>query len=715
MKKKKREMVTKTVFLSCILSLLVLVNLPVWAVSKSDNDTEGETLEAQVDTQVHELTPVLVVGDKKNLRQDLKPGSLTNIYRLETSAEFGTETFKREDIQDLQPKDIYDLIDRAAGMEVTYQGRKSPYFIRMRGGGSFTYIIDGAVLPPSVNRILYKFPLSSIEELKVVRGATSLTLGPSVPIGASRSGGGINTGYIILRTRQPKKTEATLKGSVEKSIGGHPVAYNTSLYAGTRLGKTDAANGYVGALASKMDRDSQDCSNQDTWFDGQEATGGMVNGGFTAGKFRLNMMAYQDEGRFEMQRGVKTDGTLDTAKWYYDPLKVKIFSADGNLKWTPNQVTLLNVFKTDYEQHEHNESFSSSSITEKDEYNEDTKGFGLRHNARFGGTLVQAGMQWSSSTGFGPNLSKGYNRYDTTVTGYSASVEQQLFSGKLVLDAGGRWDIKHIDNSSAAKSASLATDDANNDVDMAPAKVFALGSHWQMTEKISLDSRYYYGEQGTTGDFDMRLVGDATPHAEKQRRIEAALDMALASFFNPMLTWFDIDTKNKKTASSSTYDIDGSTYYYYTEADEVRQGVEVAARGRIGKNTSYKVSWTRMLKNDSTSSGVTTDQIGLSTPENLWGVFLKHTWRDFRANLSVKKSDSWLQSSSAMGTFQPGGLGGYTRIDANIAKDFMFEKILMTVTLFGRNLGDDNYSTRYTTGYYPDRGRTLGMELAFSF
>ena len=173
--------------------------------------------------------------------------------------------------------------------------------------------------------------------------------------------------------------------------------------------------------------------------------------------------------------------------------------------------------------------------------------------------------------------------------------------------------------------------------------------------------------------------------------------------------------KIKKTASSSTYTIDDSTYYYYTEADEIRQGIELAIHGNIGKNTSYKLNWTRMLKNDSISDGVTTDAIGLSTPENSYGATLKHCWHDYRVSLSARKVDEWTNTRSAMGTAQTGGLGGYSRVDANIARDFKFKKILMTVAIFGRNLGDDNYSTRFVTGFYPDRGRTLGTELSFSF
>jgi hypothetical protein len=63
-------------------------------------------------------------------------------------------------------------------------------FIQTREGGSFTYIIDGAVLPPSIDRIFYKFPVSAIEEMQIVRGSTALTIGPSIPIGAFNSGSG---------------------------------------------------------------------------------------------------------------------------------------------------------------------------------------------------------------------------------------------------------------------------------------------------------------------------------------------------------------------------------------------------------------------------------------------------------------------------------------------------------------------------------------------
>ena len=67
------------------------------------------------------------------------------------------------------------------------------------------------------------------------------------------------------------------------------------------------------------------------------------------------------------------------------------------------------------------------------------------------------------------------------------------------------------------------------------------------------------------------------------------------------------------------------------------------------------------------------------------------------------------------GGIQNADLGGYTTIDANIMRTFSFSGSRLTATLYGRNLGDVHYSTRYVTGYYPDRGRTIGAEISMAF
>lgn len=679
---------------------LIITTLALGPYAMAADDEGKESKESKKQTSAQQIEPMTVVDKPVSLRQDLEPDSITNMYRVEKSAQFGTEVFTEEDIKNLQPSDFFDLLDNATGINVTYQGRKQPFFVSQRGGGRFTYIIDGAVLPSSINRILYKFPVSAIEEMQVVRGSTALTLGPSIPIGSSGSGAGVNTGYIIIRTKQPKETQAVLTGSVEKSVGGHDPATSESLYAGYRSDKKPGINWYAGAFGGAIDRPSQEL-----WFDGRRSGSGMANMGFTAGKFNMNIMAYKDSGDFEMQRGVKDDGSIDTAMWYYDPLKSEVFSSDMGMQWTPNQTTLLNFFKTKFEQGEHNGSFTSSSMREST-YEEETKGMGIRHNAIFGNTLLQAGGQISNSTGV--SMGSKWSSYDTTVTGWSASVEHSFMDGDLTVNAGYRQDEKHIDESGST--------DVNENVDMAPSKVYAVGAAWQLTDTYTFNGRYYKSKQGTVGDFDMRLEDDATPHPERQERIEITIAADYAPCFRPALTWFDIDTKNEKSTSSSTYEIDGATYYYYTESDDLRRGLELMIKGNIIKNTTYKISWTRILDNESVSDGVVTDSNGVKNPENLYSFTLGHKWNEYRANFSVRKVDEWTTGGrGGSGTIVKNGLGDYVRYDANIKRDFEFDKFLLATTLFGRNLTNENYSTRYVTGYYYDRGRTIGLELSFTY
>ncbi len=649
------------------------------------------------------LDAINVTADSSK-REDLKPDSITNPYRVESTARFGTEVFTQKEIEAYAPKDIFDLLNKAAGLNLTYQGRRSPFFLDQRGGGLLTYILDGAVLPPSSNRILQKLPIADIEEIQVVRGATSLNLGPTIAIGSGNTGSGLNTGFVVIRTKRPTKTEGVLSAYGEKS-GSLPLASGESLYTGTHFGSsTSSSNGYIAGGLSNYNRPSND-----TWFDGQDGKSGMINGGLQVGKFNLNYTGYTDTGSLEMQRGVTYTGALDSSKWYYDPLKTTILSSDMSMAWSKEQVTIFSLFKTRYEQTEHNESFVNTTSSIRN-YSEESSGLSLRHNAQFGDALVQIGGQLSSSNGFGPNLSNPYNNFDTTIKGWSSSIEQKLFNGEVTLDAGYRRDIKHINVSSTSASSNLA----NHDVDMAPSIVYALGARWQINDLWALNARYFQGDEGDSGDFTLKTQNGSALHAEKQKRIELALEATPSTYFKPMLTWFDYDIQNQKTATTNTYVSGGNTYYYYTEANALRKGIEVAIKGNVAATTSYNFSWTHMLTNNTTSNGLISDAIGISFPENYFTALLSHAWDKNRANLSMKQVSSWQTTASPVGILNA-DLGGYTTIDANITRDFLFSGYKLTTTVYGRNLGNEHYSTRYVTGYYPDRGRTIGLEVSLAF
>ncbi len=638
-------------------------------------------------------------------REELELQSIKNPYRVESTARAGTEVMTREEIDALNPKDVIDLLDKAVGMNMTYQGRRSPYFFDQRGSGSMTFILDGAVLPTSFNRILQKIPLAAIEQIEIVRGSTSLALGPTIPIGSSNSGSGINTGFVVIRTRQASRTEGEASAFVEKAKS-QPTANGESLYLGTRLGDQASVGGHLGATVSR-----QNVPSKESWFDGRDSKAGMLSGGIATHGFSANFTAYKDRGRFEMQRGVTTDGSLDDAKWYYDPLATTLLASNMSQAWSEDQVTLLSLFATRYEQSEHNEYFSDAAALAGREFEEKTRGFSLRHNARFGDTLLQLGAQSTRSEGFGANTNKSYNDWKTRVRGWSASVEQKLLDGQVVLDGGYRRDQKHIDRS----TNSVAKVEANSDTSLAPARTYTLGARWQISDAYALSGRYFNGREGTSGDFDLVTQSGDPLHAAEQKRTEVALEVALTPRFQPTLSGFDIDIKNQKTATSNTYTVDDETYYYYTESDAHRRGLELLIKGQIAGRTRYQFAWTHMTQNETTSAGVSNDSLGLSSPSNLYTARLTHAWDDYRFNVSYKRVASWEQSSSPRGTLDGLDLGDYDRIDANLVRDFLYRGQQISAKLYGRNLGDEHYATRYVTGYYYDRGRTFGLDVSTRF
>lgn len=663
---------------------------------------------AQAD-DVNVLEGVSVNGENSYVsRDDIELSSPTNLYKLEQSAHTSTEIFTQKEIEAYKAKDLFDLLNKATGVDLTYHGRRSPFNVSMRGSGNITYIIDGAILPPAVSRILYKIPMIAIEEIQIIRSATSLSLAPSIGIGASNSGSGVNIGFVVIRTKQPKKTQGILSAFYEKAVSQEG-ANGQSLYAGTTFGDTAGLHGSIGGAISRFDRPSND-----TWFDGSDGETGMVNGSLKYGGFALNLMGYKDSGRLEMQRGVTHTGTLDKSKWYYDPLKTTILSLDASMAWSENHVTLFSVGHTDYKQYEHNEYFDATPPSTRD-YEEKTAAYSLRHHARFGDTSLQLGTQYTKSEGEGANQSTPFNTYETSVLGFSAGVEQRFLDGDGVVDLGYRRDQKHINDSVAAKTQIQYTNnlDANNDVDLAPASIYALGGLYRLSPNYMISARYFYGDQGTSGDFDLKTQDGSALGDEKQKRFETTFDASFSKVLGTALTYFDTRIDNEKVATSTTYIVDGAEYYYYTQQNSRTKGIELTLKGTLATNTNYRFSYTRTLEQKVSPSSFE-DNVGITIPRDNISALVSHVWDATTFNASLKKVSGYTSSQSPMG-WSNADLGDYLRVDANIVHTFDLGSYKADLKLYGRNLTHDQYATKYTTGYYYDRGRTIGVEATLNF
>jgi iron complex outermembrane receptor protein len=639
--------------------------------------------------EVHVTAPML--------RKDLQPDSLSNPYAVPMSNRAGTETFTQEDIENLHPRDLFELLDLATGVNVTYQGRKNPYFVRERGGGSFTYILDGAILPTVTQRILQRIPLAAIEELKVVRDATALTIGPLISIGSSSSGSGVTTGFIIIRTHQPKGTEARLTKAMEKAEG-QPTATTEYGYAGLRVGAApsdkEGLSAYVGGFISRFDRPSLP-----TWFDGQDGDARLETAGFGNEHASLSLTAYDEYGRFEMQRGINvTTGALDASRWYYAPANTSVYTAAGTLNWSPSQVTLLSLFETNYNQKETDGVFNASGYTTPtaSDYWDKTRGFSVRHNARFDNTYVNLGWQNARSWALGNSGPTPSTRWDSTVNGYALSAEQRLLDQHLFLDAGYRMDNKHM--------ALTDTTTKMQNIDLPAAKVFSLGGRWIVAPQYTLNTRYFNGDQGgSSAGFDFLPLPGKTLSPEKQSRYEIGTQANWSREINAGLTWFDVNIKNQKTQSSTSYVLNGASYYYYTQADSRRKGLELLVQGELASLTTYKASWTHMVYNVSAGA----DQTKL-TPDDMYSVALNQEWGAYKANLTLRSVSHYMGSQTPAAQ-----LGGYTRVDTNVMRDFRWLDASFHSMFYVRNIENVHYYTQQgPTGLYPDRGRTVGFEIS---
>ncbi len=101
------------------------------------------------------------------------------------SSTLSTETFTQKDIEEIKPKNVYEILNNAQSVNISQMGRKHPYTISFRGSSSgvgssaFGIILDGALLSDnSAMRILEVLPPETIQSLQIVRDSTALSLAP---------------------------------------------------------------------------------------------------------------------------------------------------------------------------------------------------------------------------------------------------------------------------------------------------------------------------------------------------------------------------------------------------------------------------------------------------------------------------------------------------------------------------------------------------------
>lgn len=629
------------------------------------------------------LAPVEVRADHQD---ELDPDSLANPYRVAPSSRPSVQTLGADEIAAYAPRDVFDLLNHAVGVLPLYQGRKVPMHLQIRGEGNFAYIIDGAYIERDTGaRILAALPLDAIEHVEIVRDATALTLGPLVNFASAA--GAPNDGFIVIRTRKPKRTGGHLKAQVEGEG-------TTALEGGAAWHGEQGA--YAGAVLRGFDTDGQ--TDAHTARDNLTA---LALGGIAQDRYALDLTAFRDHGKFDFQRAnAQAGAVMANQKWSFDPIGTTLFALNARWSWDDRQTTLFSVYRNELKATFQQGSFASNAVVLH--ANEETStGVALKHGLRLGDTLLQAGLQynhWETPTG---QLFYEYAPRDEEIASGFMLAEHKLLGGALVLDGAYRADQKNILKGvdsyghSSAYNASTFTDRR-----LPIAQFVSLGASWTPLPDWAYTARYAYGAQ--SGNLAVYTDVGTVLHDEVQNKAEVSARYAgLAEWVEPQLTLFYAHDENYKYPVR----FDNTTQQaIFAEATAHKTGLEFSLHGHLGEDTRWHLGWTHLFYDPMV------DDHGRTAPRNLAVMNLTHDWKRWEFQGALQYVDAFSSNFPTGGAYKP--IGDFVRLDLSASHRFALDGRPVTLMLYGRNVGDAHYSTQVG---FDDPGAVWGASAQIDF
>lgn len=636
---------------------------------------------AEPASQSHQIEPITVQGDLIN-----EPPN--SPYHLPESAKAATWSIDREQIQALEPRDIFDVLSYAPGVQTAFMGRKGMNFISSRGGGTFVggsnfaMLIDGAYIPwTHSSRVLASYPVENIESIQVVRDSSIFSLAPLAGLGSI---GTAIQGVIIIKTHKPSKDETQIKGSV-----GNLGRYKAFASHGDKLDK-----GYYSLSYTHQNDDGRDGWNNSSHSDTFLGKAGYDHQGLKAqGNF------YYSGGSRDIQRSLPISSTYDS-KWEYDPLNTMM--ANGNLskQWNPNQTTSLGVYTGQVDTTVRYRSWTKPTYTYNDQ-KDNVLQADLHHiatteknNFRIGGQAIF----WDA-----PNGQYFYEGVERKEEMYSAYLhDEYALTRDLSLDLGGRMDHKHVSKGinkyqATDKNTTLLIDNEWAE----PSYGLGAGAAYRFTPVWEGSLRASFTEQGA--DSFLVTKDNQALASEKQLRYEAGLVGNLHPGLKVTATAFFYDIRDMKRYVGS---IQRGTdlINVYTNADAKRSGAELELSGYIyTPRLTYGLSYSYQ-----TSDNEIDDK---SIPNQIVALRLGYRYQPFQVNLTLRHVSAYDSNLFAVDNLYH-EVGDYSPVDANVSYDFKMGRSLWRATLFAQNLGDEKYQTRLG---WEDVGLTYGVELGVKF
>jgi len=662
--------------------------------------------------------------------QAFAPQSPQNPYRLPLSAATISQVLTATQIQSLKPVSVFDLLNNTTGAISTSSGKKGFSGGRIRGDSNLVWIVDGAYLSSQVaGRILQSLPVSTIEQVEVIRGSSSLTLAPMV--GFSNPSGSPTDGFIIIRTRRAQRSNGSVRLAFESNqTPGANAQFGTTFGRPRVSGATSL--GYLSGTLSYFDTTGPgQLVNGHRYNVARHSGSGLLKAGLNQGFFNVDVTYFRDQSRFQVPNSslVAPNGAADN--WEMRPSHTDILGTAGSLAWSRRQTTLFAVSHSRAHQRLTGTGSAANLNWEDGGLRNDNRmtHLNLRHVVDAGGYRLSGGgdvMRWHTPTGQGSY--EGLERHEE-IKGLFGQVERSFLANRLGIDASVRRDQVHV-----LRGIDYFTAGAQPprplplvlDRTLAPALFFTTGATARLAPRLSLLGRVGLNRQG---DSNLNPVPDAILQPERQTKWELGAEGRISPYLTAIVTGFHRGVRDEKSISGYTYTRNNGTEARcstttvpaagptapatslepcYRQSDTTRDGVEFVVQGGWLDRGSFRAGYTRMTRLVDTA-----DVVQRTTPRHVMDLMLTQGWQLFSATASIKRVSLFEGRRPGGGTdtaYYP--LGDYTRVDASLSRSVPVAGSVYRASIYGRNLGDVRFQN---VAGYPDVGRVLGAELTVTF
>ncbi|WP_044417721.1 TonB-dependent receptor plug domain-containing protein [Halarcobacter anaerophilus] len=639
----------------------------------------------------YKLKEISIVDKTNKTMQDIAYEQMNEPTVPTASSTLSTETFTQKDIEEIKPKNVYEILNNAQSVNISQMGRKHPYTISFRGSSSgvgssaFGIILDGALLSDnSAMRILEVLPPETIQSLQIVRDSTALSLAPIQSF--ANPNGSTLQGFIVIKTKQLTQNGGGVKLSYE--------TFNTkkgNAYYGGKSGDL-----YYMAAVNGIDTEGKDGFNM-----ANEGGSAFLKTGLAKDDFNIELNVFYSRYFQEIQTNNSPLSGAYDVYWKYEPFENRLVSLSMAKNWSQNQITNITLSHAkaswDHDQDTTGDTDSYFVGTQKND------SIDIKHTMKLSDTILKIGGQaiWYDA----PNGELYYEGRERKEQIYGAFVQAEHFiSDKLVIDEAIRIDKKHTDKLYEIYAPSM---EVNKKIKMGLLQLttiddqwskaavnMALGALYKLDDNNSLSAKFAYSTYSPV-DGSTNSEGGSLED-EEQFKYEIGFENVLGSLTSKMNIFY-YDIRNLKFAEYGVSLDDPVTFY---QEDQKRWGTEISFDGRID-NFSYLLNY----------AFVKTNYKDEEIPNHLVSAKLGYTYENITSNVLVKYVSNY-ESNFLVKDGSYHEVGDFTTLDASIDYHHKLYSHDATVSVYGKNITDQEYSTKVG---WENVGSIFGVSYAINF